>query len=63
MSTHTWRKSSYCQEGEACVHISTTPGSPATVRIADADPPRSVLTVGARAFGGLLDMVKSSGGR
>lgn len=60
MPTPPWRKSSYCQEGEACVHISTTP---TLVRIADADPPRSVLTVGAKAFGGLLDMVKSSGGR
>ncbi|MFF5143101.1 DUF397 domain-containing protein [Streptomyces sp. NPDC013157] len=63
MPTHPWRKSSYCQEGEACVHISTDPGSPALVRIADAAPPRSVLTVGAKAFGGLLDMLKSSGGR
>ncbi|MCG7210585.1 DUF397 domain-containing protein [Streptomyces arenae] len=60
MSPHRWQKSSYCQEGDACVHISA---GPALVRIADADPPRSVLTVGAKAFGGLLDMVKSSGGR
>ncbi|MFK0284081.1 DUF397 domain-containing protein [Streptomyces sp. NPDC090499] len=60
MPTHRWRKSSYCQEGEACVHIST---EPALVHIADADPPRNVLTVGFRAFGGLLDLLKSSGGR
>ena len=60
MPTHPWRKSSYCQEGEACVHIST---APTLVRIADDDPPRSVLTVGTQAFGGLLDRGKSSGGR
>ncbi|MBW8795199.1 MAG: DUF397 domain-containing protein [Streptomyces sp.] len=60
MPTHPWRKSSYCQEGEACVHISN---GPALVRIADADPPRNVLTVGAKAFDGLLHMLKSSDGR
>ncbi|MFJ3800392.1 DUF397 domain-containing protein [Streptomyces sp. NPDC090088] len=60
MSTCRWRKSSYCQEGEACVHISTTP---TTVRIADAEPPRNVLTVSAVAFEALLDLVKSPDGR
>ncbi|MEV5956858.1 DUF397 domain-containing protein [Streptomyces sp. NPDC051987] len=60
MTSHRWQKSSYCQEGDACVHISTAPGSPALVRIADADPPRSVLTVGATAFTALLDLVKSA---
>ncbi|WP_046732712.1 DUF397 domain-containing protein [Streptomyces humi] len=60
MSPHRWQKSSYCQEGDACVHIST---GPTLVRMADADPPRNVLTVGAKAFGGLLDLLKSSGGR
>ncbi|MEU2772102.1 DUF397 domain-containing protein [Streptomyces sp. NPDC007162] len=63
MPTRPWRKSSYCQEREACVHISTGPDSPALVRIADADPPRNILTVGAKAFGGLLHMLKSSDGR
>lgn len=60
MSTRRWRKSSYCQEGEACVHISTTPDSPTTVQIADAAPPRNVLKVGATAFAALLDLVKSA---
>ncbi|MFD5541755.1 DUF397 domain-containing protein [Streptomyces sp. NPDC127079] len=60
MPTPPWRKSSYCQEGEACVHISS---APTLVRIADDDPPRNVLAVGVKAFGGLLAMVKTSGGR
>ncbi|MEU2338861.1 DUF397 domain-containing protein [Streptomyces sp. NPDC006654] len=60
MSPHRWQKSSYCQEGDACVHISS---APTLVRIADDDPPRNVLTIGVKAFGGLLDMVKTSGGR
>ncbi|GGN14932.1 DUF397 domain-containing protein [Streptomyces fuscichromogenes] len=60
MSTRQWRTSSYCQEGEACVHISTTPTA---IRLADADPPRTVLTIGPAAFGALLDLLKSSAGR
>ncbi|MFG3021766.1 DUF397 domain-containing protein [Streptomyces sp. NPDC048254] len=60
MSTSRWRKSSHCQEGEACVHIST---APTTVHIADADPPRTVLTVSAEAFGALLRLLKSNAGQ
>ncbi|MER6268512.1 DUF397 domain-containing protein [Streptomyces sp900105755] len=60
MSTRRWRKSSYCQEGEACVHISPTP---TVVHIADADPPRAVLTVSVEAFGALLGLVRSPDGR
>ncbi|MER7836286.1 DUF397 domain-containing protein [Streptomyces sp. NPDC096040] len=63
MSTRRWRKPSYCQEGEACAHISTTPASPTSVHIADADPPRTVVTVSAVAFVALLDQVKSADGR
>ncbi|MEU9452019.1 DUF397 domain-containing protein [Streptomyces sp. NPDC048277] len=63
MSPNRWQKSSYCQEGDACVHISTTPASPATVHIADADPPRNIVTVSTAAFGALLDLVKSSDGQ
>ncbi|MBR8642231.1 DUF397 domain-containing protein [Streptomyces tuirus] len=59
MSTHRWRKSSYCQEGEACVHISITPRS---IHLTDrADPPRPVLTTSPAAFGALLDALKAHG--
>ncbi|MFK0151416.1 DUF397 domain-containing protein [Streptomyces sp. NPDC090493] len=59
MSPHRWQKSSYCQEGDACVHISSTP---TTVHIADADPPRTVLAVSPDAFTALLGLLKSPGG-
>ncbi|MET9907130.1 DUF397 domain-containing protein [Streptomyces sp. NPDC006476] len=60
MPPHAWRKSSHCQEGEACVHISATPTA---IHIADDDPPRTVLTVSPVAFGALVKQLKSSGGR
>lgn len=60
MTTRTWRKSSHCQEGEACVHISTGPDA---VHLTDDDPPRTILTVGHVAFSALIDLLKSSAGR
>jgi hypothetical protein len=60
MTRRTWRKSSYCQEGEACVHISTTADA---VHLTDNDPPRAILTVSPVAFTALIDLLKSSAGR
>ena len=57
MSQHIWRKSSRCQEGDACVHISLT-GE--TVLLADsATPdPSSIVSVGRDAFAALIHMLK-----
>ena len=57
MSQHIWRKSSRCQEGDACVHISLT-GE--TVLLADsATPdPSSVISAGRDAFAALIHMLK-----
>lgn len=57
MSERAWRKSSRCQEGEACVHISITAE---TVLLADsATPdPSSVISAGRDAFAALIHMLK-----
>ncbi|SEQ98726.1 protein of unknown function [Streptomyces sp. yr375] len=58
MTTPTWQKSSYCQEGEACVHISAAPH---TIHLTEsADLTHSVLSAAPRAFDALLRAVKSS---
>ncbi|WP_328748191.1 DUF397 domain-containing protein [Streptomyces sp. NBC_00285] len=55
MTTNTWRKSSYCQEGEACVHISTDPDEVhLTDTDTDSDAARTVVTVSRAAFAALL---------
>ena len=60
MTTNTWRKSSYCQEGEACVHISTDPdGVHLTDTDSDSGPARTVVTVTPTAFAALLGHLKS----
>jgi hypothetical protein len=57
MSPHHWQKSSYCQEGDACVHISATPHS---IHLTEsADPARTTLSTDPVAFRALLDVVKA----
>ncbi|MFF0015883.1 DUF397 domain-containing protein [Streptomyces sp. NPDC005374] len=56
MTIHVWQKSSYCQEGDACVHIATDPDG---VHLADSDPAQTVVTVTPVAFAALLGLVKS----
>ncbi|MEU5532591.1 DUF397 domain-containing protein [Streptomyces sp. NPDC020362] len=56
MTQLTWQKSSYCPEGNSCIHIATTPG---TVHLTEsADPSRAVLTTTPTAFGALLSALK-----
>lgn len=51
MTKYRWHKSSYCQEGDACVHISTDPDE---VHVTDSDAARTVVTVSRAAFAALL---------
>jgi hypothetical protein len=60
MPTTDWQKSSYCQEGEACVHISTDP-NPKAIRLTEsADPSQAVLTTTPTAFAALLGSLTGS---
>ncbi|MCF4138872.1 DUF397 domain-containing protein [Streptomyces sp. Tue 6430] len=55
MSPYSWQRSSYCQEGDACVHIAS---SPAAIHLTEsADPARTVLTTNPAAFAALLDLI------
>lgn len=55
--TSSWQKSSFCSEGNSCVHISTAP--PATIRITEsADPTRAILNATPEGFRALLHTLK-----
>lgn len=44
MDTHEWQKSSYCQEGEACLHVAVS-GVAETVHLTESgDPAHSILS-------------------
>jgi len=59
MSPQGWQKSSYCQEGDACVHISAST-TPTTIHLTEsADPAQTVLTTAPAAFGALLETLKA----
>ncbi|MFH8242969.1 DUF397 domain-containing protein [Streptomyces sp. NPDC018321] len=58
MPTVDWQKSSYCGEGEACVHVATTPGA---VHLTESsDPTDSILTLTPTTFGALLTALKAN---
>ncbi|GAA3866018.1 hypothetical protein GCM10023084_19100 [Streptomyces lacrimifluminis] len=58
MPAITWQKSSYCAQGEACVHIAVTRE---TVLLADSSAPASssILSVGHDAFSSLIRILKT----
>ncbi|MGC0376413.1 DUF397 domain-containing protein [Streptomyces sp. SAI-229] len=52
----TWQKSSYCGEGDSCVHVASTP---AGIHITEsADPGGAILTTTPDAFRTLLRSLK-----
>ncbi|WP_200308728.1 DUF397 domain-containing protein [Streptomyces adelaidensis] len=56
MTTHNWQKSSHCQEGDACVHISA---DPTTIHLTEsADPTQAVLNPTPSAFAALLHSLR-----
>jgi hypothetical protein len=59
MDSQDWQKSTYCQEGDACLHIAV-PASAETVHLTESgDPARSILSAAPAAFGALLRALKS----
>ncbi|WP_133912109.1 DUF397 domain-containing protein [Streptomyces sp. NBC_00582] len=62
MSSYAWQKSSYCGQGESCVHISADP-HPRTIHLTEsADPSHAVLTTTPAAFAALLLAGRKPGG-
>ncbi|MCX5049222.1 MULTISPECIES: DUF397 domain-containing protein [unclassified Streptomyces] len=53
----TWQKSSYCPEGNSCIHVAT---APETIHITESsDPTGAILTATPAAFGTLLAALKN----
>ena len=56
MLTNTWQKSSYCSEGDSCVHVAATP---TRIHVTESGDPRgAILTAGPAAFRALLLTLK-----
>lgn len=57
-ATPHWQKSSYCQEGEACVHICAAPSHATLHLVESADPSEAVLDTTPAAFDALIRSLK-----
>ncbi|MGW2385160.1 DUF397 domain-containing protein [Streptomyces sp. NPDC001658] len=56
MTQLTWHKSSYCAQGDSCVHVAS---APRTIHITESsDPSPSILTATPAAFDALLTALK-----
>jgi hypothetical protein len=58
MSTLTWQKSSYCPEGNSCVHVAGERTTPAIHLTESGDPGGAILTAAPAAFRSLLQTLK-----
>ncbi|WP_030673347.1 DUF397 domain-containing protein [Streptomyces cellulosae] len=62
MTQVAWQKSSYCAQGDSCVHVATTAAE--TIRLTEsADPARAILTATPAAFDALLAVLKKESPR
>jgi len=56
--TTTWQKSSYCGEGESCIHVASEPG--ALHLTESGDPAHSILGATPQAFAALIHVLKEN---
>ncbi|MFJ8754049.1 DUF397 domain-containing protein [Streptomyces sp. NPDC102441] len=61
MTTPDWQKSSYCAQGEACIHIAADQGSVALTE--SSDPSGATLRTSPTAWAALIRTVRESAGR
>ena len=59
MTTPNWQKSSYCAQGEACMHIAADQGSVALTE--SSDPSGAILRTSPSAWAALIRAVKENG--
>ncbi|MCX5603424.1 DUF397 domain-containing protein [Streptomyces phaeochromogenes] len=58
MTPHTWQKSSYCSEGDSCIHTAST--AEAIHLTESGDPAHSILGATPQAFAALIHVLKEN---
>ncbi|MEU9462742.1 DUF397 domain-containing protein [Streptomyces sp. NPDC048312] len=59
MSAYIWQKSSYCTQGEACIHVAAN--GPGTVGLTESgDPTGAILRTTPTAWAALVRTIKES---
>ncbi|KAA0942804.1 DUF397 domain-containing protein [Streptomyces apricus] len=62
MLDHSWQKSSYCGQGESCLHVAAA-DTPSVQLTESGDPDGVILGASPEAFGALLLLLKEGQGR
>ncbi|MEV7196757.1 DUF397 domain-containing protein [Streptomyces sp. NPDC093510] len=58
---HEWQKSSYCGQGDSCVHVTAT--ATGTVKLTESsDPTRAILSTSLEAFSAFIRNTKRPAG-
>ena len=57
----TWQKSSYCAQGNSCVHVAVSPTGTAVHLTESADPTGAILNARPAAFAALIRTLSPSG--
>ncbi|GAA3973633.1 DUF397 domain-containing protein [Streptomyces plumbiresistens] len=52
MTEPTWQKSTYSEEGSACVYLAATPAG--TILLRESDEPETIITTGPRQLRALI---------
>ncbi|MEU5347493.1 MULTISPECIES: DUF397 domain-containing protein [unclassified Streptomyces] len=58
MTPHAWQKSSYCSEGDSCIHMTST--AEALHLTESGDPAHSILGASPKAFAALIHVLKEN---
>ncbi|MEV2212771.1 DUF397 domain-containing protein [Streptomyces sp. NPDC050997] len=56
MTEPIWQKSTYSEEGSACVYLATTPTG--TILLRESDEPETILTIGPRELHALITTIR-----
>ncbi|WP_369233803.1 DUF397 domain-containing protein [Streptomyces sp. R21] len=57
MTDHTWQKSTYSEEGSACVYVATTPAG--TILLRESDEPETILTTAQPQLAALISNLRA----
>ncbi|WP_329217300.1 DUF397 domain-containing protein [Streptomyces sp. NBC_01485] len=58
MAERNWQKSTYSEEGSACVYLTTTPTG--TILLRESDEPETILTTSPRQLRALITTLRHS---
>ncbi|GGS04773.1 hypothetical protein GCM10010269_49660 [Streptomyces humidus] len=57
MTDQNWQKSTYSEEGSACIYLAATPTG--TILLRESDEPETIVTTGPNQLGALISALRN----